>query len=305
MKKILILAAILLLIAGCSLKNGRENTGTNQNVTAKNCTSTCDQELDCQQGEKCRQTPCPDDQTTTIKTCQAVKQNIFVSEPKDNQEIGLPLIVKGDARVFENTFIVRVSDNKGNKLAETTAMSESPDAGYFGSFNIQVNYNKPASETGIVEVFQYSAKDGTETDKVIIPVKFIAVEDMTVNVYFGSEKLNPEVMDCRLVYPIQRRIAKTEAVGKAAIEELLKGPTPEEINEKFYTSINSGVKLQSLIIKDKTAYADFDDRLEAAVGGSCRVAAIRSQITTTLKQFATVENVIISINGRTEDILQP
>jgi len=35
------------------------------------------------------------------------------------------------------------------------------------------------------------------------------------------------------------------------------------------------------------------------------VTAIRAQITETLKQFPTVENVVISIDGRTEDILQP
>jgi spore germination protein GerM len=45
--------------------------------------------------------------------------------------------------------------------------------------------------------------------------------------------------------------------------------------------------------------------LEFQVGGSCRVAAIRAQITDTLKQFPPVDEVIISIDDRTEDILQP
>ncbi|MBU3925210.1 GerMN domain-containing protein, partial [Patescibacteria group bacterium] len=53
------------------------------------------------------------------------------------------------------------------------------------------------------------------------------------------------------------------------------------------------------------AKVDFDERLEFQAGGSCRVAAIRAEITETLKQFPTVNNVVISINGRTEDILQP
>jgi spore germination protein GerM len=76
--------------------------------------------------------------------------------------------------------------------------------------------------------------------------------------------------------------------------------------EGFFTSINQGVKLQSLNIReDGTAFVDFDEQLQAGVGGSCKVSAIRAQITETLKQFPTVKNVIISINGRTEDILQP
>ncbi|PIP22172.1 MAG: hypothetical protein COX38_02115, partial [Candidatus Nealsonbacteria bacterium CG23_combo_of_CG06-09_8_20_14_all_39_25] len=48
-----------------------------------------------------------------------------------------------------------------------------------------------------------------------------------------------------------------------------------------------------------------DEQLEFQVGGSCKVSAIRAQITQTLKQFPTVDEVVISINGRTEDILQP
>jgi len=45
--------------------------------------------------------------------------------------------------------------------------------------------------------------------------------------------------------------------------------------------------------------------LEFQVGGSCRVSAIRAEIIQTLKQFSTIKEVIISINNRTEDILQP
>ncbi|MBA7661011.1 hypothetical protein ES703_69021 [subsurface metagenome] len=65
------------------------------------------------------------------------------------------------------------------------------------------------------------------------------------------------------------------------------------------------MRIQKLIIENGVAKIDFDEQLEFQVGGSCRVVAIRAQITETLKQFPTVDNVIISIDGRTEDILQP
>lgn len=65
------------------------------------------------------------------------------------------------------------------------------------------------------------------------------------------------------------------------------------------------MKIQKLTIENNVARVDFDKQLEYQVGGSCRVAAIRAQITQTLKQFPTVKEVIISIDGRTEDILQP
>ena len=89
--------------------------------------------------------------------------------------------------------------------------------------------------------------------------------------------------------------------------ELFKGPTEDEKNQGFFTSINDGVLLQSLMIgmESGTAWADFNEQLEYQVGGSCRVSAIRAQIEQTLKQFSTIKNVVISIDGRTEDILQP
>ena len=132
----------------------------------------------------------------------------------------------------------------------------------------------------------------------------IGIETIKIKVYFNNDKLDPE-FSCNKVFPVEREIIKTEAIDRAALEELLKGASEKEKSEGFFTSINSGVKIQKLTIEDGTAGVDFDEQLEFQVGGSCRVAAIRAQITQTLKQFPTVQNVIISINGRTEDILQP
>ncbi len=130
-------------------------------------------------------------------------------------------------------------------------------------------------------------------------------ETMTVKVFFGNSIFDPEVLDCQKNFAVERTIPKTLAVARAALEQLLAGPTDAEKVEGYFTSINQGVKIQSLTIEDGVARVDFDEQLEFQVGGSCRVAAIASQIRETLKQFSTVTDVVISINGRTEDILQP
>jgi len=129
-------------------------------------------------------------------------------------------------------------------------------------------------------------------------------EKTTIKVYFNNNKLDPEI-SCNKVFPVEREIVKTSAVARAALEELLKDPSDLEKESGFFTSINSGVKIQKLAVKDGVASVDFDEQLEFQVGGSCRVSAIRAQITETLKQFPAVDSVVISINGRTEDILQP
>lgn len=129
-------------------------------------------------------------------------------------------------------------------------------------------------------------------------------ELMIVKAFFNNDYLDPE-FSCNKVFPVERKIIKTQAVGRAALEELLRGPTPEEKAKGFFTSLNEGVEIQKLTIEQGVAKVDFNEQLEFQVGGSCRVAAISAQIRETLKQFPGVTDVLISIEGRTEDILQP
>ena len=128
---------------------------------------------------------------------------------------------------------------------------------------------------------------------------------MLGKVFWGNRLKDPEVSDCSLVFPVNRRIAKTPAVARAALEELLLGISINDLNQGYFTSINSGVVINSLTIDKGVAKVDFNDMLQAGVGGSCRVTSIRSQITQTFKQFPTLKTPIFSIKGDRGSILQP
>ncbi len=80
---------------------------------------------------------------------------------------------------------------------------------------------------------------------------------MTVYAYFGNSRLNPDIMDCSLVFPVARQVPQTQAVARAALNELFTGPNADEKALGFYTSINSGVQIQSLTIENGVAKADF------------------------------------------------
>lgn len=231
--------------------------------------------------------------------------NITVTTPKPGDIIGMPVRITGEARVFENSFTYRVKDAEGRILIEKSAMTNAQDAGQFGFYEINTNYAVPKTENGFIEVFEYSPKDGAEINMVSVPVKFGKIETTKINVFFGNSKLDPNATDCGRVFAATKDIPKTDTPGRAALEELLAGPTAEEQKNGYFSSINSGVQIQKLSIENGAAKVDFNKQLEEAVGGSCRVAAIRAQITQTLKQFPTVKSVVISIDGRTEDILQP
>lgn len=98
--------------------------------------------------------------------------NIIVSSPFDGQDVGNPLTIKGQARVFENQFAWRVRAADGTILATGSGYASAPDVGQFGPFTISAAYSKPNTRTGIVEVFNYSPKDGSEVDVVRIQVRF-------------------------------------------------------------------------------------------------------------------------------------
>lgn len=141
---------------------------------------------------------------------------------------------------------------------------------------------------------------------------------MQIQVYFAHTSLANEAT---CVKPVTRAIPHTLAVGQTAIEELLKGPTPEERAAGFWNAIpdqaqvaayrerlgytGDRVRLNSLRIVGGVAYVDFSAEMEAHGGGSARIMCLRQQIVRTLKQFPTVQEVVISVEGRSEDVLQP
>lgn len=242
----------------------------------------------------------------TVRPVATSSKNIRVTAPVPYQNIGLPLVISGEAREFENSFAWRLRDADRSILVEGYGTADAPDTGQFGSFTVVSSYPEPKGKTGIVEVFAYSAKDGSQIDTVSIPVSFQSVESMIVKVYFSTRKEDPNASDCSTTYPVSRRIAKTSAPATAALNELLRGTTYAEGGGEgaLFSNINLGTKLLSLRIEQGTAHADFDELLTQGVAGSCRVIAIQSQIEHTLMQFPTVKRVIISVRGKT-DVLQP
>lgn len=239
---------------------------------------------------------------------------IKVDSPLPNQEISSPLLVTGQARgywFFEASFPVRLLDGNGKEIAVKPAEAQAEwMTEEFVPFKSTLEFKMPNTSFGAL-VLEKDNPSGLpeKADELRVPVRFkqsseIGQETTKFKVYFSNSKLDPE-FTCVKVFPAAREIPKTQAVARAALEELLKGPTEKEKEDEYLTNINEGVKIQRLEVKDGVAKVDFNDKLEFQVGGSCRVAAISAQITETLKQFSTIKNVIISINGRTEDILQP
>ena len=101
----------------------------------------------------------------------AASRNIEVLSPRGGDFVKSGFAIKGNARVFENMVSIRLTDSEGNLLVQTSSYANAPDVGMFGSFEKVLKFETNATE-GTLEVYQVSAKDGSEIDKVTIPVLF-------------------------------------------------------------------------------------------------------------------------------------
>ncbi|HBH46825.1 MAG: hypothetical protein A2445_03755 [Candidatus Jacksonbacteria bacterium RIFOXYC2_FULL_44_29] len=258
--------------------------------------------------------PAEETQTTPpagTSTAQELADRIRLTTPTADQIVTSPLAITGSARgtwYFEASFPVKLYTSAGQIIAQGIAQAQSDwMTENFVPFKAELSFTAPTAGSGYLVLVKDNPSDMRQYDAALaVPVKFNNSASLkTVKIFFGNNVQNPGAEDCTLVYPVTRSIATTPAVGTAAIQELLTGPTEAEKSQGYFTSLNSGVVLQKLTIVDGIAKADFSKKLDEAVGGSCRVASIASQIRQTLLQFPSVKTVVISIDGRSEDILQP
>ncbi len=96
---------------------------------------------------------------------------IWVNAPIADQTITNPVIIKGNARIFEAMVSFRLRDADGNILAQgsTMATAGAPDR---GDFEAQLSFTPTSVGKGQLEVYEVSMKDGSEMNMVIIPVQW-------------------------------------------------------------------------------------------------------------------------------------
>jgi hypothetical protein len=96
--------------------------------------------------------------------------NITVSVPVANQTVGKAFVVSGSARTFEQNVVWRVRTTGNVQVASGFTTATAADIGQFGPYSFTVTL--PGSTVGpvVLEVFETSAKDGSEVSKVSLPL---------------------------------------------------------------------------------------------------------------------------------------
>jgi hypothetical protein len=115
-----------------------------------------------------------------------------------------------------------------------------------------------------------------------------ATAHTTVRVYFlEGEKLAVS----------GRTVPATKAVARAAVLQLISGPSPADRARGLTTCVPVGTRLLGLSIRDGTATVDLTSAF-ASGGGSLSMRARLAQLTYTLTQFPTVARARLAMDGR-------
>ena len=116
----------------------------------------------------------------------------------------------------------------------------------------------------------------------------------TVRAYFilGSFQDNAGLV------PVLREIPKTQAVGAAAMNELIKGPNDDELGGRpaMYTNIPDGTRFLGLTIDNGIATVNLSKEFSSG-GVSASVLGRLAQVVYTLTQFPTVKAVKFELDG--------
>ena len=125
-------------------------------------------------------------------------------------------------------------------------------------------------------------------------------ETTTVRAYF----LLGSFTDNAGLVPVLRVIPKTEAVGAAAMDALLAGPTEGELGARpaMYSEIPEGTRFLGLQIDAGVATVNLSKEFETS-GGSVSVLRRLAQVVYTLTQFPTVERVSFQLDGEPIEVL--
>jgi hypothetical protein len=92
----------------------------------------------------------------------------------------------------------------------------------------------------------------------------------------------------------ERDISATPAVGRAALTQLLAGPSNAEGLARVTTAVPAGTSLLGLEIHDGIAFADFSTEFRGT--GSIAPIAV-GQVVWTVGQFSTVDRIVVKVEG--------
>lgn len=129
---------------------------------------------------------------------------------------------------------------------------------------------------------------------------------MKIKLYFTDSVDNLNLNDCGKVRAVERTIPKTKAPATAALAELFKGATEDEIATGLSPAFgeNSSDVFLSVKVKNGAAYVNLRKSIKEKmnfISASCGGLTFHSSVFATLRQFPTIKRVYYAIEGSYQD----
>jgi hypothetical protein len=241
--------------------------------------------------------------------------NIQLASPTPGTGVTLPLHVALHGAIPGDKLVARLRYSSGTMLEQPLHVVTGPDGVGYAVANMSWSSSEggpPGPIPSGKATFQIARTNGTVLKSFVVSILPDSKTRPVEVAWTPNDGTNDLII-------FKQRVYRTPRIGTAALNELVNGPpdgnlvgastafpTLEEILNYAGRESDWGyeVKLLSLNIRNGVATANFSQELRAFGGGSYRVGLIRAQIERTLKQFPTVQRVVIQIEGDS-NALQP
>ncbi len=229
---------------------------------------------------------------------QEQQEPIALASPEQNDRVNSPLVIAGTIKTDVSGIRWNVLQNE-EVLSEGDLLRETDTETSVTEFSERIFLPVLEDSDFTLRIWpMYGDRVGEEMTEV--ELRAATTEKTSVNIFFIDPDL--QEFDCSELDFEKRTVLKTENVAELALQELIMGPT----SDWALTSLPTGTQLENIKVSNGVATVEFSSpNISAWSGGSCHVASLRAQIERTLTQFPTISEVIISVNGETEEILQP
>jgi hypothetical protein len=173
-------------------------------------------------------------------------------------------------------------------------------------FQSSFPFDEPSTEGGAVVLFRESTVDGSVLEATVVDLSFDPnpASEMPVTVFFTDEGQLTAGSETE-VTPVSRQVPRTSGVLRAALEQLLAGPTDAERAQglrSFFSEETAGMLIDVTIGPDGTAVVDLGDLRPVIPNASSSAGSgqLLAQLEATVFQFATVSAVEYRIDGSCE-----
>lgn len=278
-KKILFLAVVSFVLVSCGQAIDTNNNASSGSVPTQNI----------------------------VLSGSVLPETLKIDTPGAGDMISSPVTITGEARgwYFEGSFPISIVDENGATLSQGFATAQDDwmqDA--FVPFKAEISFSPGTSKMGAI-IFDVHNPSGLENNenRYELPVIFQEQVGEKFTLYYNNSKMDPTTLSCETVYPVERALFSSQDKTRDVFAALLAGPIENETANGYFTSIPKEAELRTITLDNGVLTVDFNAKLNT--GGSCQSQSIRAQLENTARSLNIANTVRITVNGSSENVLQP